>query len=257
LHATIDVFLDYTVPSPCMALLQIACAKEAAQDVRTETLTLSEGITQHVIPGAEAIGTRTWLSLTSTLTCTYQAQVSVQRQQPDLPDCAALPMTQLPDTVVKYLMPSRYCPVDTFPDISQMFGAATGGALVQAFASWCQSEMTYDIAASDHSTTALHTFNARRGVCRDYAHLLITFCRLSGIPARMVSIYSPDADPPDFHAVAEVYLEGGWRLVDPTGMTTPDRMIRICVGRDAADIAFLTAFGVLNLTAQSVRVTTD
>ena len=120
---------------------------------------------------------------------------------------------------------------------------------------WIKQNLTYDIFGSDGHTTALDTHATLRGVCRDYAHLLIAFARSSAIPARMVSVYGPEVNPSDFHAVAEVWLDGAWHLIDPTGMATADRMIRIGVGRDAADVAFLTAFGILTLNDQAVSVT--
>lgn len=103
-------------------------------------------------------------------------------------------------------------------------------------------------------TTAADTFISRRGICRDYAHLLITLARAAGIPARIASVYALGVDPPDFHAVAEIFLGGEWHLVDATGMAREAGMAKIGVGRDAADIAFLTAFGQAQLIDQYVSV---
>jgi transglutaminase-like putative cysteine protease len=89
---------------------------------------------------------------------------------------------------------------------------------------------------------------------RDFAHVLITMARASTIPARFVSVYAPDVDPPDFHAVAEVYLDEAWHLVDPTGMAGPDTIARIGVGADAADVAFMSSFGMMTLREQTVSV---
>ncbi len=83
---------------------------------------------------------------------------------------------------------------------------------------------------------------------------MITFARAEGIPARIASVYALGVDPPDFHAVAEVFLGGEWHLVDPTGMAREADMVKIGVGRDAADVAFLTAFGEVKFNAQSVTV---
>ncbi|MEM7644642.1 MAG: transglutaminase domain-containing protein, partial [Pseudomonadota bacterium] len=90
--------------------------------------------------------------------------------------------------------------------------------------------------------------------CRDYAHVMITLARAGGVPARMASVYAPDVDPPDFHAVAEVWLDGAWHLVDATGMATPSSMALIGVGRDAADVSFLMTMGMAELVSQEVRV---
>jgi len=101
----------------------------------------------------------------------------------------------------------------------------------------------------------METFVERKGVCRDFAHLMVSLVRASGIPARFVSAYAPDVVPQDFHAVAEVFLDGAWHLVDATGMATPAEIAKIGVGRDAADVAFLTSFGEAVFVHQSVQVT--
>ena len=84
--------------------------------------------------------------------------------------------------------------------------------------------------------------------------MLIAFARAAGIPARFVSAYAPNVTPQDFHAVAEVYLEGGWHLIDATGMAQASDIARICVGRDAADASFMTSYGWMELREQSVDV---
>jgi transglutaminase-like putative cysteine protease len=92
-------------------------------------------------------------------------------------------------------------------------------------------------------------------VCRDYAHVLISLARAAAIPARFVSAYAPNVKPQDFHAVAEVYLDGAWHLVDPTGMARADEIVRIGVGLDAAEVSFLSSFGPMTLFSQTVGVT--
>ena len=122
-------------------------------------------------------------------------------------------------------------------------------------AEWIRREMDYVMGSSDASTTAVDAFLSRRGVCRDFAHLMASFARAAGIPARLVSAYAWGLKPPDFHAVVEVWLDGGWQLVDATGLARTEGLARICVGRDATDIAFMTIFGIGEMRAQSVQVT--
>jgi len=87
-------------------------------------------------------------------------------------------------------------------------------------------------------------FLRRAGVCRDFAHLGLTFCRALNIPARLVAGYAAfDTPPPDFHAMFEAFLGGRWELFDPTQMSSPQNLVRIAVGRDAKDVAFATIFG--------------
>ena len=85
--------------------------------------------------------------------------------------------------------------------------------------------------------------------------MLATFARAAAIPARIVSAYAPDVTPPDFHAIVEVWLEDAWHLVDATGMAKAEEVVRIAVGRDATDIAFMTVFGTATFRNQSVSVT--
>ena len=87
-----------------------------------------------------------------------------------------------------------------------------------------------------------------------FAHLLISFVRAAGVPARMVSAYAWQFQPPDFHAVVEVWLDGDWYLVDPTRLAPLDGLVRIAMGRDATDIAFMSIFGTAELKAQSVSI---
>ena len=92
---------------------------------------------------------------------------------------------------------------------------------------------------------------ARRFLALD---LLIAFARAADVPARMVSAYGLGIDPPDFHAVVEVYLDGRWHLIDPPRLAPEENLVRIAVGRDATDISFMTIFGTANMISQSVRV---
>ena len=122
-------------------------------------------------------------------------------------------------------------------------------------------KFAYEPGSSTANTTALDSFVERRGICRDFAHVAVTLARASGIPARFVSGYAPGVKPPDFHAVAEVFLAdpaggggGAWCLVDATGMAAPAELVKIGVGRDAADVSFLTSFGMCEFLDKTVSV---
>ena len=91
-------------------------------------------------------------------------------------------------------------------------------------------------------------------MCRDYAHLGITFCRALGIPARYLSGYAVDLEPPDFHGFFEAFLDGEWYLFDATRMAPVDGLVRIATGRDAADVAFASIVGVAELVSKEVVV---
>lgn len=255
LKTEITVHLDYAAAAPCAVLMQIAAHHGQGQRVADARFDLSPSMDCRDVPGDGGIGTRSWLDIGADFRVDYAAEVTIDRIAPDWPALSASRLHDLPPDVVTYLMSSRYCPADAFGDFfAQTFGGQSGGALINQMAGWIQTALTYDIAASNQQTTAQDTFATRRGVCRDYAHLLIAFARCNAIPARMVSAYGPDVTPQDFHAVVEVWLDGAWHMIDPTGMATADRLVIIGVGRDAADIAFLTAFGQIQMRAQSVTV---
>lgn len=242
---------------PAPVLMQIGVADVAGQRLLETRCITMPGIA-HTVPGHDGLGERLWLEPQTRFEVSYNVTVEIDRQPLPLADLAAAPLTALPGEVLEYLFPSRYCPVDTMHAAAvDMFGHLSGGAAVEAVRDWIATHLAYVPGASHGGTTALDTFHAREGVCRDYAHLLIALVRSLGIPARMVSAYSPDVNPQDFHAVAQVWLAGAWHLVDATGMADPATTAIIGVGRDAADIAFLTIFGAATLNEQVVSVSID
>lgn len=256
MRLSINTHLVYTAAQPCDLLLQVEALSDSVQNVRDMEMTFDPASRHHSIPAEEDLGTRRWIQTGARFECHYRADVDLTRPSVTMKDLRATRRTEIPSDAIKYLMPSRYCHSDQFLDfVSQQFADLTGGALVDAMSGWINENFTYDSAASDVGTTANDSFAKQAGVCRDYAHVLISFARAAGIPARFVSVYGPDVTPQDFHAVAEVYLEGAWHLIDPTGMAAPAEMARICVGRDAADASFMTSYGWMDLVEQSVDVT--
>ena len=154
---------------------------------------------------------------------------------------------ELPTEVLQFLLPSRYCEVDSelLPFAWAQFGPAPlGWARVQAVCSFVHQRIRFDYAQARPNRSALEGFREQTGVCRDFAHLGVTFCRALNIPARLVVGYAIfDTPPPDFHAVFEAYLGGRWVLFDATHMSPIDDFVRIATGRDAKDVAFATIFG--------------
>ncbi len=252
----IDVTLDYNFPEPADVLLALDAAILPDQHLVSDLLTVSGAGPLRPIAGEEGIGRRTWLRAEGALHAVYTATVDVERKAPKLEGLTNAPVRDLPAEVIPYIWPSRYCESDKFEAFVQAeFGGLEGGAKIAAMADWIRGEMAYVSGSSDSQTTAADAFVQRQGVCRDYAHLLATFARAAGVPARLVSAYAWRLDPPDFHAVVEVWLDGAWRLVDATGMAPVEGIVRICVGRDATDIAFMTIFGAAEMVAQTVTVT--
>lgn len=156
--------------------------------------------------------------------------------------------------------PSRYADSDTLAaTAAAQFGGVDGGhALLTAVSSWVGTQLSYVPGSSQPTDGATQTLLARRGVCRDYAHLCVALLRARGIPARLVAVYAPGLHPMDFHAVAEAWVEGAWRVVDATTLAPRSSLVRIATGRDAADTAFLTVVsGRADLVGVEVSAVAD
>jgi transglutaminase-like putative cysteine protease len=178
----------------------------------------------------------------------YQAEVETNPLLTgDTGTVAEVPVAALPFDVLAHLAPSRYCQSDRLARFAtREFGdLPPGHERVQAICNWIYDNVDYVEGSSDGSTSAHDTFTTRAGVCRDFAHLGITFARALGIPARFVSAYALELVPQDFHAVFEAYLGGRWYLFDATRLCPVDGIVKIAVGRDAADTAFATYYGQL------------
>jgi transglutaminase-like putative cysteine protease len=176
-----------------------------------------------------------------------------------LPELAELPVAELPDEVLSFVLPSRFClPDELGNEAWERFGhLAPGWARVQAVVDFVHGHLEWVAGASNPWTTAVDAFRARQGVCRDFAHLAITLCRALNIPSRYVFGYLPAIgvtleEPMDFAAWFEVYLDGGWHTFD--ARNNEPRIGRVVVGRgrDAVDVALITSFGALTLTGFQV-----
>jgi transglutaminase-like putative cysteine protease len=251
----IRVGLEYALPRATDVLMQIEVADMADQTLVTNDLQTSDVMHFARVPAEDGIGNRIWLRADTGFRCDYTARVRVDRPVADIAALPSVPAHLLPGETVRYLMPSRFCPSDEFQTfVSAEFGHLSGGARIAAMCDWIGAAFTYAPGSSTAQTTALDTFVQRQGVCRDFAHVLITLARASTIPARFVSGYAPGVVPPDFHAVAEVFLDGVWHLIDPTCMAPADTIARIGVGADAAEVAFLGSFGAMSFVQQAVMV---
>ncbi|MGI9028945.1 MAG: transglutaminase family protein [Ilumatobacteraceae bacterium] len=166
------------------------------------------------------------------------------------------PIEQLPDWVLQFLLPSRYCPSDLIGQIAADIGGSElpGYPQAEAVRAWIAREVRYEYGTSNVSTSALETYETRTGVCRDFAHLGISMCRALDIPARMVVGYLHELDPMDQHAWFEAYLGGRWFTFDATQANPRGNRVAIAYGRDAADVAFITQFGPLELRRLEVFV---
>ena len=178
--------------------------------------------------------------------------------QPDpvSPDAREVPIADLPPETLRYLMGSRFCEVDLLSAAAvELFGhLPRGWARVQAVCDWVQSKVTFNYAQARSTRTALDVFTERVGVCRDFQHLAITFCRCLNIPARYTAGYLGDIGVPpapypmDFSAWFEAYLEDRWWTFDARHNTPRIGRVLLATGLDATDVAITTSFGNSKLT---------
>lgn len=161
-----------------------------------------------------------------------------------------LPVPELPDDTLVFLLGSRYCETDRLSQIAwDLFGAtASGWGRVQAICDFVHDHIRFDYMQARSTRTAFETYHERVGVCRDFAHLAVTFCRCLNIPARYVNghlgdIGVPVVDPMDFSAWIEVFLDGEWHIFDPRNNAPRVGRIVVARGRDAADIPLINSFG--------------
>lgn len=167
-----------------------------------------------------------------------------------------IPPAELPLEVLPYLLPSRYCQSDQLVQLAQSeFGNLQPDySRVTAICNWIYEKVTYLSGSTNSQTSAYDTAIERAGVCRDFAHLGIAFCRALNIPARFVAGYAWGLEPPDFHAYFEAYLGGRWYLFDATRLVPLQGTVRIGTGRDATDVSFATMFGSLAMENMQVFI---
>ena len=185
--------------------------------------------------------------------------------QPDATDPSARehPVEELPSEVLQFLLSSRYCEVDSLSNAaSDLFGGlAPGWSRVAAICDWVHARVVFGYQYARSTRTAMDVFIERAGVCRDFQHLAVTFCRAMNIPARYVTGYlgdmgmPPPYAPGDFSAWFEVFLSNRWWTFDARHRQPRIGRVLMAVGRDAADVAITTSFGRADL--QHFKVITD
>ena len=256
--STVETVLEYEVTAPTHFCFNIEAANWPNQKILSERLAVSSGVNVRSFTD-HGSGNRFFRFDASpgVLLVDYKADVEVYSEHVDeqLPESA---VSDVPDSVFHYLMPTRYCESDVLACAAQqIFGKEEPGiGRVRKIVKWIHDSIRYQPGSTDSTTTAQDVFVRRAGVCRDFAHLGITMCRALNIPARLVVGYVWFDEPPqDFHAIFEAWIGGRWVLFDATGMAPVDRLVRIGTGRDAKDVAFSTFYGGVNMTRKEIMVT--
>ncbi|CAN5682050.1 transglutaminase family protein [soil metagenome] len=253
----IDCELSYQLGGPTEFLFQIHAMNVMNQEILSESLEVTANVPIHMFEDPTVHHRFMRLHAEAgPFKVHYRARVL---RTPQLVDTSApeVPVAQLPDDVLHNLMPTRYCESDLLGrTAAKLFGAVPQGyGRVKAICDWIHANIDYQIGSTQATSTACDVYLQRAGVCRDFAHLGVTFCRALNIPARLVVGYARfNEPPPDFHAVFEAFIGNRWVLFDPTEMSPVDELVRIATGRDAKDVAFATIFGPAQMVAMNPMI---
>lgn len=185
------------------------------------------------------------------------AEVMTTAEFETAPGAAFVEIQNLPEAVLTYLLPSRYCESDRFGDLAQSLvaGAQPGYDQVACIDRWIQGSVLYVPGSSTFPISAAEVNTRGEGVCRDLAHLGIALCRSISIPARLVVGYLHGLQPMDMHAWFEAYVGGRWYTFDPTQSQNRGNRVAVAYGRDAADVSIFHQFGAGDiLSCLDVRV---
>ena len=242
--------LAYEVEQPTPFVFNVEAAACERQAVAAESLTFSQPLEpdRFLMPETGNRYVRV-VAQPGPLTVEYRAEIDLDPVVDDPASITEIGPARLPLETVPHLNPSRFCQSDKLQRFAQrQFGAlALGHQRVTAVCNWIHDNVDYVSGSTDALTSAFDIVTERSGVCRDFAHLSIALCRALGIPSRYVSAYAWQLTPPDFHAAMECFLHGPsgprWYLFDATRKAALDGLVRIGVGRDAADVPFAAQFG--------------
>jgi transglutaminase-like putative cysteine protease len=251
-----DIQFDVPCPTPIVALLNVHPSRvpdlREPDEVRIEPAIERETYT-------DSFGNTCLRVLAETGTIGFSNSTLIAdsgEPDPREPTARQLSVEQLPPETLRFLLASRYCEVDLLSNIAhELFGqTAPGWERVEAICQWVNEKVTFGYAFARSTKTALDVYLERQGVCRDFQHLAITFCRSLNIPARYASGYlgdigvPPALSPMDFSAWFEAYLDGRWWTFDARHNRPRIGRVLMATGRDAADVALTTSFGATKLT---------
>ncbi|MFT3730573.1 MAG: transglutaminase family protein [Hyphomicrobium sp.] len=250
IHIGYDIGIDVATPTPLLLLLDVHASRR--RDLIHEDAMITPDIP--IERGLDLYGNRTQrlIAPAGTLKVSYRAIVRDSGEPEETPIGAReVPIADLPNYAMHFLSGSRYCETDQLTEIAwQLFGGVPPGyARVKAICDFVHDCIKFDYQAARSTRTAFEAYNEQTGVCRDYAHLAIAFCRCLNIPAAYVNGYlgdigvPPDPAAMDFSAWFEAYIDHRWVTFDARHNKPRIGRVVIARGRDAADVAMITSFG--------------
>ena len=251
--------LGYTVLQPSTVLLNLHALSTPNQSLSNESFTVTRGASCELFPLETGQNRYARLETGSLgqLRVTYDVTAHTNPGSRQIQDILSVPIAGIERAALPYLFPSRYCQSDRLFRLADKHFGSIDHPLAQAaaVADWIFENIDYLPGATDSATSAYDTVTQRAGVCRDFAHLGIALCRALSIPARYFTGYACHLEPPDFHACFEVCVGNQWFVFDPTRLSSPNGLIRIATGRDAADASTATIFGSMQLDSMVVSCT--
>lgn len=253
--------LRYAVRGRSTMLLNIHALSTQNQTLSNESFSLTTGAECEFFP--LETGENRYVRIDTCDLCelwiTYEVTVETNPDAREVHDILQVPITGMARPSLTYLFPSRYCQSDRMGLLaSKLFGHISHPlAQASAISDWVYENVDYVIGSTDGATSAYDTMTQRAGVCRDFAHLAIALCRALSIPARYFSGYACNMQPPDFHACFEACIGNQWFIFDPTRLSSPNGLVRIATGVDAAEACFATIFGCMEMQSLEVSCTAD
>lgn len=253
--------LDYDLRDPSTFLFALKCIETNGQQILRESMKVDPFVDVEDFTIGSGMNRFSRLKTLNpgTLKVSYQAEVSTSTRVVPVSSVFADSPGDLEPGAIPYLFPSRYCPADRFRhQAKDLFGHLNDAhEIASGVSDWIFGHISYVSGSSGETSSAVETMEQRQGVCRDFAHLAITFCRSMNVPARYATCYAYQLNPPDFHACFEVFIGGWWYIFDPTRLAPLNGLVRIATGRDAADAAVCTIFGNPELTSSIVSCECD
>ena len=255
LRTICDLAFTITVPSPFILMLRPRSGSK--QWVAREEYRLEPSVPVFEFTDDYGNLCQRLIAPTGSFEVYTSAEVMTADYVDQAPGAPFVEIQHLPDSVLSYLLPSRYCESDRFHHMASEItvGQAPGYDQVAAIVRWLRYNISYSPGSSEILVSAAEVNSRQVGVCRDLAHLGIALCRSLSIPARMVVGYLHQLEPMDLHAWFEAYVGGRWYTFDATQADLRGGYVAIGYGRDAADVAVFNQFGpAVYPTAQTVRV---
>lgn len=251
--------LGYEVHQSASIISSLYGMQTAGQTVSNESFTTSRPVDYEEI--SMGLGFNRFARITvdtpGPLEINYQADIETSSRLVPVSELMLEGPAELSPEVIPYLFPSRYCQSDRLREEASSLFPSSGRPYqqVETIVEWLYQNIKYLSGSTNEQSSAVDVFTQRTGVCRDFAHLGIAFCRALTIPARYVTVYAYQLVPQDFHACFEVYIAGRWLFFDATRLIPLNGAARISSGRDASDTAVASLFG--NISGTSVSVSCD